>query len=139
LRYKPGVPRLSSQGRRWLVAERRWPSAGAEGWVKRFLERACKAPETVAVVLIGSLARATPEARDVDLLYVHEGDAGLLSHCPDDVDIRAYRKEEFMDGVAKRDDLVTWALRYGRVLCQRDLFWSELISSFGGHLPVTSR
>lgn len=128
----------NSQARAWLVAERRWPSPHAAKWVKQFVEQVCRAPGTLALVLVGSLARPTHEPSDVDLLYVYDGTSLTLSDHPIDVDIRAYNKEDFAAHLANRHGIVTWALRFGRPICQRDLFWSELISSFAGKLPMPS-
>src|ERR1041384_2374683 len=83
-------PRTRTHARQWLIGETRWPSSDAAAWVKRFILRACDAPTTVAVVLIGSLARATHEPGDVDLLYIYEGEPQLFGDHPIDVDIRAY-------------------------------------------------
>lgn len=138
MRVKPGLPRITAQGRRWLAVERRWPSAAAEAWVKRFVAEALQAQSTLAVVLIGSFARAAQEPDDVDVLYVHDGEPVAVGVHPAEIDLRVYAKEEFMSRLAERDDVVTWALRFGRVICQRDLFWGELIASFGGELPLPS-
>jgi len=121
-----------------LAEETRWPSADAAAWVKRFVEHVCHAPTTVALVLIGSLARATHDPSDVDLLYVYEREPVGFSGHPMDVDIRAYENDDFRSRLARRHEVVTWALRFGRVICQRDVFWSELISSFTGELPLPS-
>jgi hypothetical protein len=121
-----------------LAAERRWPSPLAAKWVKQFVEQVCRAPGTLALVLVGSLARPTHDPSDVDLLYVYEGNSLTLNDHPIDVDIRAYSKEDFASHLANRHGIITWALRFGRLICQRDVFWSELISSFGSNLPMPS-
>jgi hypothetical protein len=131
-------PRTRTHARQWLIGETRWPSSDAAAWVKRFILRACDAPTTVAVILIGSLARATHEPGDVDLLYIHDGEPQPFGDHPVDVDIRAYTKDELSSRLERRHGLVTWALRFGRVICQRDSFWSELVASFGGELPLPS-
>lgn len=138
MRVRPGFPRLTSQGRRWLAAEKRWPSGRAEGWVRRFVDRVLSAPETVAVVLVGSLARPAHDPNDVDLLYISEGEPVPLADRPADVEVYTYRADQFFERLAKREDVLTWALRFGRVVCQRGLFWSELVSSYGGDLPLPS-
>ena len=131
-------PRARVHARQWLAGETRWPSSDAAAWVKGFISRACDAPTTVAIVLIGSLARATHEAGDVDLLYIYEGEPLPFGDHPMDVDIRAYNKDEFSSRLVCRHGLVTWALRFGRIICQRDSFWSELVASFGVELPLPS-
>ncbi len=138
MRSKVGLPRLNPQARRWLAGERRWPSARAAAWVKRFVEQTCHSPNTVAVVLIGSLARTTHDPSDVDLLYVFDGEPVAFKDHPIDVDIRAYGTETFISQLSSQHDVITWALRFGRIICERDMFWSALISSFGGDLPLPS-
>jgi hypothetical protein len=126
----------TSQARRWLDAETRWPSASAEAWTKRFIEVVGRAPSTVAVVLIGSLARVTRDPGDIDLLYVYDGTPVVFSDHPIDVDIRAYAKQDFMAHLSNHHDVITWALRFGRLLCQQELFWAQLVASFAGELPL---
>ena len=137
-RSKVGLPRLNRQARSWLAGERRWPSALAAAWVRRFVEQTCHLPGTVAVVLIGSLARTTHAPSDVDLLYVFDGEPVAFEDHPIDVDIRAFAKEAFISELSDRHDVITWALRYGRIICERDTFWSALIASFDGDLPLPS-
>jgi len=90
------------------------------------------------VVLIGSLARTTHDPSDVDLLYVFDGEPVAFKDHPIDVDIRAYGTETFISQLSSQHDVITWALRFGRIICERDMFWSALISSFGGDLPLPS-
>lgn len=119
-----------------LASEHRWPSDDAHAWVVAFAHDVCSATTTEALVLIGSIARPVQQVGDIDLLYVYRGEPVDFRDHPIDVDIRAYTKEEFLDRLSKRHDVITWALRFGRVVCQRDQFWTALVDSFAGHLPL---
>src|SRR6266508_3956306 len=125
--------RLSS-----LVAERRWPSTRAAAWVKRFVEQTCPSTGMVALVLIGSLARSAQDASDVDLLYIYDGEPMPFKDHPIEVDIRAYAERDFTFRVSTRHDVITWAVRFGRLICERDRFWTNLVASFGGDFPLPS-
>jgi hypothetical protein len=119
-----------------IGAELKWPSVQARAWVLSFANRACSDANTEALVLIGSIARPVSYVTDVDLLYVYrEEPLRFLDH-PLDVDIRAYEKSQFSQRLVDRHDVVTWALRFGRVICQRGRFWNELVDSFAGTLPL---
>ena len=119
-----------------LGSERKWPSPHAEKWVLTFAAQACRTADLEALVLIGSIARPVRQVADVDLLYVyHHGSVSFQDH-PLDVDIRAYEKSKFLERLTCRHDVITWALRYGRLICERDHFWSDLVDSFGGNLPL---
>jgi hypothetical protein len=88
------------------------------------------------LVLIGSIARPVSQAVDVDLLYVYRDSAISFRDHPLDVDIRAYERSTFLERLTCRHDVITWALRYGRVICEKDQFWSSLVESFAGTLPL---
>jgi hypothetical protein len=119
-----------------LTSERRWPSRFARTWVCTFGRDVCGSATAEALVLIGSIARPVRQVADVDLLYVYRGEPINFHDHPLDVDIRAYSKDEFLERLSIRHDVITWALRFGRMVCQRDRFWTALVDSFGGDLPM---
>jgi hypothetical protein len=115
-----------------------WPSTTARNWVFAFAKRACADLNTAALVLIGSIARPVEQCTDVDLLYVYTNEPLWLGDHPLDVDIRQYRARDVAERAARAQDVISWSLRFGRLVCERDRFWTELTSSWLGRLSLPS-
>ena len=113
-----------------------WPSAASRDWVFAFAERVCADPNTRGLVLIGSIARQVPQCTDVDLLYIYEGQSLATGDHPLDVDIRRYSSDEVKSRVATSQDVISWSLRFGRVICEHDAFWTKLVRAHSAHLPL---
>lgn len=112
-----------------------WPSAQAKAWVTSFVERTCPDNSTAALVLIGSIARPVERVTDVDLLYIYHNRPVDFHDHPIDVDIRAYGASDIYDRVAQGHPVLSWALRFGRLICEGEQFWTRLVRSFADRLP----
>lgn len=125
----------SAQSRDVLNSLQVWPSAQAKAWVTSFVERVCPDNSTAALVLIGSIARPVERVTDVDLLYVYHNRPIDFQDHPIDVDIRAYGASDMHERVARGHDVLSWAVRFGRLICESDQFWTLLVRSFAERLP----
>jgi hypothetical protein len=115
---------------------RTWPSARARRWVSAFAKRACADPNTLALVAIGSLVRNVMTVQDADLLYIYKSNRPEVLDHPLDVDVRAYDGGEVSGLIAAGHDLLGWAVRYGRVICEHDQFWSRLEARWRSGTPL---
>lgn len=113
-----------------------WPSVAAQRWVASFAARTCADPATAALVLIGSIARGGRQTLDVDLLYVYWDRPVDVRDHPLDVDIRAYSATEVLERVSRAQDVISWSLRFGRLICEHRDFWSELKREWHDKLPL---
>jgi len=120
---RPGPP-----GKRcWRLADIRvWSSPGAKRWVLAFAKKVCTEPNTQALIAIGSIVRATSTAQDADLVYIYRSERPEVGDHPLDVDVRIYDGGEVPGLIAAGHDLLGWALRYGRLICEHDRYWTHL-------------
>lgn len=114
-----------------------WPNSEAKAWTLQFARRACCSSDTAALLLIGSLARQRVRAHDVDLVYLYKRTKPRIDH-PIDIDIRFYSSDEVPKLINEGHDLLTWALRFGRLICEHDAFWSALHEHWKGRIPLSS-
>jgi hypothetical protein len=113
-----------------------WPSAEAKRWVFNFAKKICADKNTQALVVIGSMARPVPSVQDVDLLYIYKSHRPEFAEHPMDVDVRVYDGREVPALIAAGHDLLCWALRYGRVLCEQNHYWTQLATQWKDHSPL---
>jgi len=96
-------------------------------------------PDTAAIVAIGSAVRAAYHSRsDVDFLVITDGEAAPDRSRPIDVDLRMFRRCEIDQKIREGDDLLGWAIRFGRAVFDRDQFWASLRSQWARQLPFPS-
>jgi hypothetical protein len=100
-----------------------------------FADQICADSNTAALVLIGSAARGFEKPNDIDLLYIYEHHRPLCSDHPLDVDIRLYAADEIVTRLRSSQDLLSWSLRFGRLVCERKDYWKRLGASFAD-LPL---
>ena len=122
-----------------LGVVRRWPSADARNWAISNLGCLASQPDTAAIVAIGSAVRAAYHSgSDVDFLVVADGEAAPASLRPIDVDLRTFRRCEIDHKIREGDDLLGWAIRFGRAIFDRNQFWANLCSQWARQLPFPS-
>lgn len=114
---------------------RLWPSLKAKRWVEAFVELACSAPSLAAVVLLGSAVRPVKQVNDVDVLYIYKDKGIKCLGRSIDVDLRAYSQEDVRSLLAEGNDLLGWALVFGHLICEQDLYWTSLCKEWLGKLP----
>lgn len=119
-----------------LATVRVWPSPEAKRWVVAFAERVCTEPNTQALIAIGSIVRAAGTVQDADLVYIYKSTRPEFRHHPLDVDVRIYDASEVPGLIAAGHDLLGWAVRYGRLICERDRYWTNLRARWRNGPPL---
>lgn len=120
------------------TAIQRWSSAAARTWVEGFVARAERELGVLAVVAVGSAIRDVPESSDVDLVLIYEGRKLPTRPRPIDIDLRCYERSEVEGLLASGHDLLGWALKLGKLVFERDGFWTELLERWRGRIPFPS-
>ena len=116
----------------------RWPSSEAEHWVLSFIGAVCDHDPVAALVLFGSAIRPVRSVGDVDVLVVHSGLRPQFEQPPIDVDVRLYSEIDVDKLLGEGHELLGWALRLGRLICERGDYWSSLQKRWLPRLPFPS-
>jgi len=115
---------------------RRWPTAKARTWVGRFLDLAIEDPNILAVVAVGSAVRKSVESDDVDLVAICS-DCGIFDHkAPIEVDLHAFAVDQVDTELSDGHPLLGWAVRFGRVLFDREETWADIESKWKERVPL---
>lgn len=115
---------------------RRWPTPRAKTWTRQFLNDATDDLNIIAVVAVGSAVRPEVPSADLDLVVICRELAELRVRPPLEIDLRTYRSDRVEQQVARGHDLLGWAVKFGRVLLQRDDYWNKLSDSWRDRLPL---
>jgi hypothetical protein len=103
-----------------------------------FLDSAEQDENIVAVVAVGSTVRPAVSSLDLDLVVICRDPARLNAKPPIEIDLRAYAAEQVDALIGGGNDLLGWAVKFGRVLFQRDRFWDTLLESWHDRIPLPS-
>ncbi len=115
------------------------PSNPTRQWVDGFIRSACEQPSVDAVIAIGSLARGRSHHRsDVDLIVVFHGEPPGFERPEIDIDIRLVEREHVDVRISSGHDLLGWAVRFGRTVCERNHYWQDVVNRWSGCLPLPS-
>lgn len=118
---------------------RRWPTSKARLWVEDYLWRASYDPKILAVVAVGSSVRDGVSSNDLDLVTIVKGSAeNGLERPPIEIDLRVYSFEDLELKIVNGNDYLGWAIKFGRVLYERENFWSLLFEKLGTKIPLPS-
>jgi hypothetical protein len=127
-----------SEARRAPTEILRWPTERSRDWVCGFLDWAAADERIVAVVAIGSAVRPNVCSSDLDLIMIST-DASVSTGAPPlEIDLRAYSAAQVEPHIGSGHDLLGWAVKYGRVLLQRDHYWDKIANSWQHRLPLPS-
>lgn len=122
----------------WLTYVLRWPTGASRDWVTRTLPELCANESVLAVVLLGSAIRPADSSFDFDCLYVYKGARPVFPRAPAEVDIRGFDSARIEQFIADGHDLLTWSIKLGRVVCERDGYWSKLRAEWLERMPFPS-
>ncbi len=117
---------------------RQWPSESTEEWVKSFVEVLRYNPDVHAIIIFGSTVREVEYCSDIDLLYIYSGSKPKPKSPPIDVDIRAYQRTKINAFIVDGHEMLGWAVRFGRIIYQKDNYWSRLREKWKNRLPFPS-
>lgn len=115
---------------------RRWPTPRSKAWTLQFLKEATDNDNIVAVVAVGSAVRPAVPSVDLDLVVICREPTNLHARPPLEIDLRTYRADQVQQEVARGNDLLGWAVKFGRVLFQRDGYWDAVSESWRDRLPL---
>ena len=130
--------RAALRSKESIAGIRRWPTPRSKTWTAEFLGRAANDANVMAVVAIGSAVRPVARSVDLDLIVVCKEPPALRVKPPLEIDLRAFRASQVEREVADGNDLLGWAIRFGRVLFQRNGYWDAVVDSWHSRLPLPS-
>ena len=116
----------------------KWPSAAARTWVENFVQMAYDQADIRAIVAFGSIVRDVNYSVDVDLLLVYEYEKPIFPTPPLDVDVRVYRKTDMDSLVAEGHELLCWSIRFGKVIHEKNQYWTNLRKRWIANIPLPS-
>lgn len=129
-------PRTPPQGT--LTVVRSWPSESSRTWTLAALRTVQDDPAIRAFVASGSAVRDVEQSDDLDLLMVYAIRRPSLPRPPIDVDLRLYDQTEVVRKLECAHDYLSWTVRFGRVLFERDAWWTLLSETWLEHLSLPS-
>lgn len=101
-------------------AVKRWPTARSRAWTLQFLADAADNDNILAVIAVGSAVRDVVTSVDLDLVVICRRPEILRLNPSLEIDLRVYPENQLLPELARGHDLLGWAVKFGRVLFQRD-------------------
>ena len=123
---------------RWQAAVCSWPDDAARAWVHDAVEAASKNASFGAIVATGSAVRAVDSSEDLDLVIVYRQRRPQLPRPPISIDLQQHEQTDVSLKLADGHDHLSWAVRFGRALFERDLWWTRLRAEWNGRLRLPS-
>lgn len=114
----------------------RWPRADARNWLAAFLKRAQRDPNVAAVIAVGSAVRPGVDSDDLDLIVLSHDATLRRERAPIGVDLRSRELGGVDHEIARRGDLLIWAVRFGRPLLDKNDTWKEIVRRWEDRLPL---
>lgn len=116
----------------------RWPTERARKWTCDLLNSAQANSSMLAVVAIGSAVRQNVVSADLDLIVISSEVTPVHISPPLEIDLRAYSAGSIDLKIASGHDLLGWAIRFGKVLYQRNHYWNKVVNAWNDRLPLPS-
>jgi hypothetical protein len=91
-----------------------------------------------AVIAVGSAVRPVETSHDIDLVLIYAKKKPDFPAPPKDVEIQLYESAQVEALVAGGHDLLGWAVRFGKLLYERQAFWGTLCERWGERVPLPS-
>jgi len=118
-----------------LRGVRRWVG-GSERWLRAFLKDIAADENIISVVAMGSAVRDRGHRRsDFDLLIIFREKRPLIV-APIEVDVRLYSAGTVEEKLANGNEIVGWAVKFGRPLHDKDRFWQSLYEKWKDRVPL---
>lgn len=114
----------------------RWPTPKSRRWIKCFVEDAARDQNIAAVVVVGSATRHGVSSEDLDVVVMCERREMFRYKAPIEVDVRTFDLAEADAHIANGHDLLGWAIKFGRVVFDRDGGWRHLVLRWHRMLPL---
>ena len=123
---------------RWDATVCTWPDDEARDWARHLMDTAHQHAAVKAVVATGSAVRDVDHSDDLDLVLVYRTARPALHRPPISVDLRCYGHHDVTARLATGHSYLSWAVRFGRVLFERDRWWSRLRDRWNDRLLLPS-
>lgn len=120
------------------LAVKNWPGASAREEAYDLVQRLCDCITVDAVVVFGSAVRADVQSYDLDLMYIYHGSKPDVASRRMEIDLRGYSRSEVTDLLESGHDLISWAVRFGELVCEREDYWTELKAGWIDRVPLPS-
>lgn len=120
------------------AAVKSWPSSSAREEAHQLVSLLCDHPAVDAVVAFGSAVRSNVKSYDLDLLFVYDQIKPNVASRRMEIDLRGYSRNEVVDLLARGHDLICWAVRFGKPICEREHYWKDLTLRWNDRLPLPS-
>ena len=102
------------------------------------VDLAGQAAAILAIVASGSAVRDVALSDDLDLVLVYSKVRPTLPRAPIGVDLQQHEADEVPQKLAKGHDLLSWAVRFGQPLFEREQWWSRLRADWIDRLSLPS-
>ena len=123
---------------RWEAAVCSWPDNEARDWASDLVQAARQTGTVNAVVAAGSAVRDVDRSDDLDLVLIYDAVKPSLRRPPISVDLRCYDQADVAARLAAGHSYLSWAVRFGRALFERDRWWSKLRAEWNDRLLLPS-
>ncbi len=114
----------------------RWPTQTSRKWLVDFLSVIATDVNVVAVVAVGSTIRSAVRSDDLDLVVLCKECDRFQYKAPIEVDVRAFALAAARDDVVGGHLLLGWAVKFGKVVFDRDGTWAKLVAELRDHVPL---
>ena len=121
-----------------LRAIKSWPSKAAHVWTLDAVASAYDDAAIEAIVASGSAVRDVARSDDLDLVLVYRRRRPELPRPPMDVDLRQYEQADVPRLLKSGHDYLSWTVRFGRPLFERDGRWTALRADWNDRLALPS-
>lgn len=121
-----------------LRAVRRWPGEAARAWTLGAVAEAERDGAIDAIVASGSAVRDVEHSEDLDLVLVYRQRRPVLPKPPIEVDLQQHERGEAVRKLEAGHDYLSWTVRHGRALFERDGWWSRLRGEWNDRLSLPS-
>ncbi len=121
-----------------LAAVRSWPSSRARLWTIDAVTVARQDSAILAIVASGSAVRDVAQSDDLDLVLVYRRSRPNVPRPPIGVDLQQHEAAEVPRKLADGHDFLSWAVRFGQPLFEREEWWSRLRADWIDRLSLPS-
>ncbi|MCH7531661.1 MAG: hypothetical protein IIB36_07800 [Gemmatimonadetes bacterium] len=115
-----------------------WPTSETRRRATQVIAGLCESDSVIAVVVFGSAVRKAVCSFDLDVLYVYAGSKPEVPGPTFEIDLRGYSAPSVEPLIAEGHDLLCWSVRYGRCVCEKRGYWSELTTRWIDRVPLPS-
>lgn len=116
----------------------RWPTQRSRDWTLALLGHVLADRNIASIVAVGSAVRPGVESTDLDLIVIGENRVAFRKTygAPPEIDIRVYGPSDVEASLQTGHDMLGWAVKFGKVLFQRDSYWDGVVRRWQDRLPL---